>query len=381
MVGVVRPQWAAEPKRPKAYRVAGVGEGCPSGVLLSNWLGLIKRRMVLYQTICKGEKMLEQVGKNFALIGAGGYIAPRHMKAIRDTGNRLVAALDKSDSVGVLDSYAYDVAFFTEFERFDRFVEKLRRQGEDQRLHYVSICSPNYLHDAHIRFALRIGADAICEKPLVLNPWNLDALSEMEYESGRKIYNVLQLRLHPAIITLREKIHNDQRLTKHEIDLTYITSRGRWYDVSWKGDEHKSGGVATNIGVHFFDMLMWIFGGAQHHEVHLSDDRRMAGFLALERANVRWFLSVDREDLPARAVADKKPTYRSLTLDGDEFEFSEGFGDLHTEVYRNILAGRGFGIEDARSSINLVYELRNAKETRGNSHQMHPFAVAHFKEV
>ena len=319
--------------------------------------------------------------KNFALIGAAGYIAPRHMRAVRDTGNRLVAALDKSDSVGVLDSYAHDIVFFTEFERFDRFAEKLKRQGEDQRLHYVSICSPNYLHDAHIRFALRVGADAICEKPLVLNPWNLDALGEMERESGRKIYNVLQLRLHPAIRELKGKVATAGHPGKYDIDLTYMTSRGRWYDVSWKGDEHKSGGVATNIGVHFFDMLMWIFGSVQHHEVHLSDERRMAGFLSLERANIRWFLSVDREDLPAQAVVDKKTTYRSLTLDGDEFEFSEGFGDLHTEVYREILAGRGFGIEDARSSINLVYELRNFKPTRGDSHQMHPLVAAHLKEI
>lgn len=319
--------------------------------------------------------------RNFALIGAGGYIAPRHMKAIRDTGNHLVAALDKSDSVGILDSFSYDVSFFTEFERFDRFAEKLKRQGEERRLHYISICSPNYLHDAHIRFALRIGADAICEKPLVLNPWNLDALSEMEQESGRRIYNVLQLRLHPAIISLRDKVLKEQQPTKHVIDLTYITSRGRWYDVSWKGDKQKSGGVATNIGVHFFDMLMWIFGRVLHHEVHLADARRMAGFLELERAHVRWFLSVDHQNLPAEVIAEKKSTYRSLMLDGEEFEFSEGFGDLHTEIYRDILAGRGFGIEAARPSINLVYELRNSKATLGDAQQMHPLVAAYYKEA
>jgi len=315
----------------------------------------------------------DPASRNFALIGAGGYIAPRHMRAIRDSGNRLVAAVDKSDSVGILDSFSFDVSFFTEFERFDRHAEKLKRMGADKRLHYVSICSPNYLHDAHIRFALRIGADAICEKPLVLNPWNLDALAEMEKETGKKIYNILQLRVHPAIIALKEKILNDTRPTKHNIDLAYITSRGNWYFTSWKGDLHKSGGVATNIGVHFFDMLMWIFGGVRHHEVHLADDRKMAGFLELEKANVRWFLSVDSEDLPESVSSAGKTTYRSLSLDGEEFEFSEGFTDLHTVVYRDILAGRGFGIEDARASINLVYELRNSVPVRcGNCH---PFVI------
>lgn len=317
--------------------------------------------------------MPEQHHKNFALIGAGGYIAPRHLKAIRDTGNRLVAAVDKSDSVGILDSYSFDVAFFTEFERFDRYVEKLRRQGEESRIHYVSICSPNYLHDAHIRFALRVGADAICEKPLVLNPWNLDALQQLERETGHTVYNILQLRVHPAIIALRDKIRADNSGNKFEVDLTYITSRGNWYFNSWKGDSSKSGGVATNIGVHFFDMLIWIFGKVQHHETHLTDDRRMAGFIELENARVRWFLSVDNKDLPEVARNAGKSTYRSLTFNGEEFEFSEGFTDLHTDVYRNILDGGAFGLEEARPAINLVYELRNSTPTTSNSTCLHPF--------
>lgn len=311
--------------------------------------------------------------KNFALIGAGGYIAPRHMKAIRDTGNRLVAACDPSDSVGTLDSYSYDVAFFTEFERFDRHAEKLRRQGDDNRIDYVSICSPNYLHDAHIRLAMRIGADAICEKPLVLNPWNLDALQELEKETGRKVYNILQLRSHHAIIELRKKIKQAAQNTKYDIDLTYITSRGRWYFTSWKGDTHKSGGVATNIGIHFFDMLIWIFGDVKCHEVHYSDAHKMAGYLELEKANVRWFLSVDKRDLPDEALLEGKTTFRSLTMDGVEFEFSEGFSDLHTVVYREILAGRGYGMEDARAAINLVYELRNSVPTSENGRHSHPY--------
>ena len=311
--------------------------------------------------------------KNFALIGAAGYIAPRHMKAIRDTGNRIVAAVDKSDSVGILDSYSYDVAFFTEFERFDRHAEKLRRQGGGGRIQYTSICSPNYLHDAHVRFSLRIGADAICEKPLVLNPWNLDALAELEQESGKRIYIILQLRVHPSIIALREKIRQAPAGKKYAIDLTYITSRGNWYFASWKGDASKSGGIATNIGVHFFDMLLWIFGGVQHHEVHVADDRKMAGFLGLEKAQVRWFLSVGREDLPGEATQGGKTTYRSITVDGEEFEFSGGFTDLHTIVYREIVAGRGFGIEEARPSIDLVHRLRNTVPVRNASSHVHPF--------
>jgi UDP-N-acetyl-2-amino-2-deoxyglucuronate dehydrogenase len=313
--------------------------------------------------------------RNFALIGAAGYIAPRHMRAIRDTGNRIVASLDKSDSVGILDGFFYDVAFFTEFERFDRHAEKLRRQGGDKRIHYVSICSPNYLHDAHVRFALRIGADAICEKPLVLNPWNLDALAELERESGKRIFNILQLRVHPSIITLREKIRRTPAGKKHAVDLTYITSRGNWYFASWKGDISKSGGIATNIGVHFFDMLIWIFGGVQHHEVHIADDRRMAGFLELEKAHVRWFLSVGREDLPVAGVQGGKTTYRSITVDGEEIEFSGGFTDLHTVVYREILSDRGFGVEDARPSIDLVHKLRNTVPVRNDASQAHPMGI------
>jgi UDP-N-acetyl-2-amino-2-deoxyglucuronate dehydrogenase len=311
--------------------------------------------------------------RNFALIGAGGYIAPRHMKAIKDTGNRLVAALDKSDSVGVLDSYFFDVAFFTEFERFDRHAEKLRRQGEDRRIHYTSICSPNYLHDAHVRFSLRIGADAICEKPLVLNPWNLDALADLERESEKRIFSILQLRIHPSIVALREKIRGDVSGKRHSIDLTYVTSRGNWYFASWKGDVSKSGGIATNIGVHFFDMLLWIFGGVRRHEVHVSEDRKMAGFLELEKADVRWFLSVDRRDLPREAEAAGKTTYRSITVDGEEFEFSGGFTDLHTAVYREIFAGRGFGIEDVRPSIDLVHHLRHDAPRRTADSRVHPY--------
>lgn len=314
-------------------------------------------------------------GKNFALIGAGGYIAPRHMKAIKDTGNNLVAALDPFDSVGILDSYSYDAAFFTEFERFDRFAEKLRRQGEERRIHFVSICSPNYLHDAHIRFALRIGADAICEKPLVINPWNVDALAELERETGRKVYNILQLRVHPAIIALKRKIESEDSSLRHQINLTYITSRGRWYFSSWKGVDEKSGGVATNIGIHFFDMLMWIFGQPVDQEVHLAQEKKMSGFLALERADVRWFLSVDRDDLPVSAREAGRPTFRSLVMDGDEFEFSEGFTDLHTLVYHDILSGRGYGLDAARPAIELVHQLRGAATMSPGRGRCHPFLV------
>lgn len=311
--------------------------------------------------------------KNFALIGASGYIAPRHMRAIKETGNRIVAAVDKSDSVGILDSFFYDVAFFTEYERFDRYAEKLRRAGGDNRIHYTSICSPNYLHDAHVRFSLRIGADAICEKPLVLNPWNLDALAELERESGKRVFNILQLRVHPSIVALRERIRRSPAGKKHAIDLTYIASRGNWYFASWKGDSSKSGGIATNIGVHFFDMLLWIFGAVRHQELHFGDDRKMSGFLELENAEIRWFLSVGREDLPAEAVQEGKTTYRSITVDGEELEFSGGFADLHTAIYREILAGRGFGLEDARPSIDLVSRLRKTVPVRNPDSPVHPF--------
>ena len=309
--------------------------------------------------------------KNFALIGAAGFIAPRHMQAIRDTGNDLVAALDKSDSVGIIDSYFPDSAFFTEFERFDRHVEKLRREN-GQHVHYVAICSPNYLHDAHIRFALRVGADAICEKPLVVNPWNLDPLTELERETGRRICVVLQLRLHPAIIALKQRIENEQRDTKYEIDLTYITSRGRWYYQSWKGDVEKSGGIVMNIGVHFFDMLTWIFGRPDFSNLHVLDASRAAGYLELKNARVRWFLSLDRNDLPVAPQPGKPATYRSITIDGDEIEFSGGFTDLHTQTYQKILAGQPFGIPEARPAIDVVYGIRTSTPVglRGEYHPM-----------
>ena len=312
--------------------------------------------------------------KRFALIGVAGFIAPRHLKAIKETGNILVAALDKCDSVGILDQYFPDADFFTEFERFDRHIDKLRRQGE--KVDYVSICSPNYLHDAHIRFALRNDADAICEKPLVLNPWNLDALKKIEEETGRRVNNILQLRVHPSIIALKEKIEKEypSKTHKYNIDLTYITSRGKWYFISWKGDIQKSGGVATNIGIHFFDMLIWMFGKVQHVEVHYSEPlKKMAGYIELEKANVRWFLSVDASDLPEKALKEGKRTYRSITIDGEEVEFSGGFTDLHTVVYEKILSGTGFGIEDARPSIELVYQIRNLKPV-GFNDRTHPLA-------
>ena len=316
------------------------------------------------------------MSKNFVLIGAAGYIAPRHMQAIRDTGNNLVAAMDPSDSVGILDRYFNDVDFFTEFERFDRHVEKLRRDNAGKEVHYVSICSPNYLHDAHMRFALRVGADAICEKPLVLNPWNLDALEEIEQETGQRIYNILQLRVHPAIKELRKKIQDQRKNNavqkKAEIDLTYITGRGKWYFYSWKGQMEKSGGVATNIGIHFFDMLMWIFGKPQHSEVHVNDAKKMAGFIELEQANVRWFLSVDKNDLPPQAIRQGKPTYRSITVNGEEIEFSGGFTDLHTVVYQSILSGNGYGIAAARPSIELVHAIRHAPVVRSSGETVHP---------
>ena len=305
----------------------------------------------------------------YALIGASGYIAPRHMKAIRDTGGDLVVAYDPNDSVGILDSHFPDAHFFTEFERFDRHVDKLRRRGE--RLDYVSIASPNYLHDAHCRFALRSGADVICEKPLVLNPWNIDGLAEIERDMGKRIYSILQLRLHPAIIALRDKFRNSTK--KHTVELTYCTSRGRWYHASWKGDDSKSGGVATNIGVHFFDMLSFVFGKVQNNAAHLRSPERAAGFIECERANVSWFLSVDRNDLPA-SVQGKKTTYRSITVDGEEVEFSEGFTDLHTRSYEEVLAGNGFGLSEVRPSIEIVSAFRT-QPIAPRSGIVHPFAV------
>jgi UDP-N-acetyl-2-amino-2-deoxyglucuronate dehydrogenase len=296
--------------------------------------------------------------KNFALIGAGGYIAPRHMKAVKDTGNNLIAALDKHDSVGILDSYFPQAEFFVEFERFDRHIEKLRRMGTSTD--FVSVCSPNYLHDAHIRFGLRVGANVICEKPLVLNPWNIDGLAEIEKETGRQIFTILQLRLHPAIIALRERIQKNFTGNKYDIDLKYITSRGHWYHISWKGDPQKSGGIATNIGIHFFDMLMWIFGDVQSSEVYQHTAETASGRLELEKANVNWFLSIDANTLPDELKKAGKRTFRSLTIDDEEFEFSEGFTELHTRSYEEILKGNGFPIEETRKSIELVHAIRNA---------------------
>ena len=300
------------------------------------------------------------MSKNFAIIGVAGYIAPRHMKAIRDTGNNLVAAIDPHDSVGILDQYSFDVRFFSEIERFDRHLEKLRRGPDEKRVHYVSICSPNYLHDAHCRLALRIGANAICEKPLTINPWNLDALQEFEQELGVRIFTILQLRVHPKLLKLREDLLQSNSSHQHEVCLTYITARGGWYDVSWKGSPEKSGGVATNIGIHFFDLLLWLFGDVGACRVHHSDNQRMAGFLELERARVTWFLSVDSADLPFAATPGGRTTYRSITIDGEEIEFTDGFGDLHTRVYEKTLAGEGFGIEDARPAVELGHRIRSA---------------------
>ncbi len=295
--------------------------------------------------------------KNFALIGAGGYIAPRHMKAIKDTGNNLIAALDKSDSVGILDSYFPEADFFTEFERFDRHIEKQKRKGI--KTDFVSVCSPNYLHDSHIRFGLRIGADVICEKPIVLNPWNIDALAEIEKETGNNIYTILQLRLHPAIIALKEKIASEPTGKKHQIELDYITSRGHWYFASWKGDIQKSGGIATNIGVHFFDMLMWIFGDVSQNVVNQHSAETASGILELEKASVKWRLSIDANTLPPEIKAAGKRTYRILNIDGESFEFSDGFTELHTKSYAEILAGNGFPLMETRKSIELVHAIRN----------------------
>jgi len=311
--------------------------------------------------------------KKFALIGAAGYIAPRHMKAIKETGNKLVAALDKCDSVGIIDSYFPEADFFTEFERFDRHVDKLRRNGE--KIDYVSITTPNYLHDAHIRWALRSGADAICEKPLVLNPWNIDALKEIEKETGKKVYNILQLRLHPSIIALKERVTKELQENPdkvYDIDLTYLTSRGKWYFISWKGDESKSGGIATNIGVHFYDMLSWIFGEVEENIVHLKTPYANAGFLKLKHANVRWFLSVIYDYIPDDIKAKGQRTYRSITVDGEEIEFSGGFTELHTRSYEEILKGSGFGLDEARKSIDIVSTIRNL-EPIGLRGEYHPF--------
>jgi UDP-N-acetyl-2-amino-2-deoxyglucuronate dehydrogenase len=314
------------------------------------------------------------MNKNFALIGAAGYIAPRHMKAIKETGNDLVAALDPYDGIGIMDSNFPNASFFTEFERFDRFVDKWHRDS-GKRIDYVSICSPNYLHDSHIRFALRNGADAISEKPLVLNPWNIDQLKVLENETGQKIYNILQLRLHPSIIALKEKVAKELKENPskvYDIDLTYLTSRGKWYFVSWKGDESKSGGIASNIGVHFYDMLCWIFGEVQENIVHLKQADANAGGFKLKNANVRWFLSVNIDYIPEDIKSRGLTTYRSITVDGKEIEFSGGFTDLHTRSYEEILKGNGFGLDEAYGSINTVSTIRNS-DPIGLKGEYHPF--------
>lgn len=310
--------------------------------------------------------------KNFALIGASGYIAPRHLKAIKDTNNNLLAALDKFDSVGIMDSYFPDAAFFVETERFDRHLEKLKYDNNVD-IDYVSICTPNYLHDSHIRMALRRGADAICEKPLVLNPWNLDALQKMEIESGQKVYNILQLRLHQSIIDLKKKIDAAPKDKIFDVDLTYLTSRGSWYYTSWKGDLSKSGGIATNIGVHFYDMLSYIFGKVKKNVVNIHTHDRAAGYLEFDRARVRWFLSINYDVLPEEVKAKGQRTYRSITVEGEELEFSGGFTDLHTKVYKGIIDGEGYGLEDARQAIEIVHEIRNSTPI-GLKNDYHPFA-------
>jgi len=308
--------------------------------------------------------------KHFTLIGAAGYIAPRHMQAIRDTQNDLVAAMDTNDSVGIIDSYFPNAAFFTEFERFDRHLEKLKRAGK--KVDYVSICSPNYLHDAHIRFGLRYGADVICEKPIVLNPWNIDALEELEKETGNHVYNILQLRLHPSIIALKEKVNAAPKDKIFEFDLTYITSRGTWYYTSWKGNTEKSGGIATNIGVHFYDMLQWVFGPVKENIVHIHTHDRAAGYFEFEKAKVRWFLSINSDTLPEDVRAKGKRTYRSINIEGEELEFSDGFTDLHTLSYRDILNGGGFRIGEARAAIEIVHNIRTSTPI-GLVGDYHPF--------
>ena len=302
------------------------------------------------------------MGVNFALIGAAGYIAPRHLKAIYETKNHLLAALDPRDSVGILDQYSFDVKYFNETERFDRYLERLRRGKSNEQVHYISICSPNYLHDAHCRLALRVGANVICEKPIVINPWNLDNLHELELEYSRKINTILQLRLHPKIIELKNKLVSTKG-THHEVILTYITSRGPWYDISWKGSQEKSGGISVNIGIHLFDLLIWLFGEPMECRIYFSDQHRMSGYFDLENASVRWFLSINKSDLPYQAVPGKNSSFRSIIIDEEEFEFSDVFTNLHTLAYKEILAGRGFGIEEARPSIDLAYQIRTLPTT------------------
>ncbi len=313
------------------------------------------------------------MNKNFALIGASGYIAPRHLRAIKDTNNNLIAAFDRFDSVGILDSYFPDSAFFTELERFDRHIEKLKHESHTQ-LDFISICTPNYLHDSHIRIALRRGADAICEKPLVLNPWNLDQLKNIEKESGKRVWNILQLRHHESIIKLKKKVDSSPNHKIFDVDLTYITSRGNWYYASWKGDESKSGGIASNIGVHFYDMLTFIFGDVKKNTVHIHTHDRAAGYLEFSKARVRWFLSINHNVLPSKIKSKSERTYRSIKIEGEEFEFSGGFTDLHTKVYEGILNGTGFGLEEARQAIEIVHEIRTKKPV-GLKGDYHPFAT------
>jgi UDP-N-acetyl-2-amino-2-deoxyglucuronate dehydrogenase len=317
--------------------------------------------------------------KRFALIGAAGYVAPRHLKAIKQTGNVLAAALDPNDSVGILDSFFPEADFFVEFERFDRHIDKLRRKGPDSKVDYISVCSPNYLHDAHIRFALRSEADAICEKPLVLNPWNVDGLRELEQETGRRVNTILQLRLHPSVVALRREISESSATKKYDVELTYITSRGHWYMSSWKGDDRKSGGIATNIGVHFFDMLHFLFGAPQINNVHHSDASRAAGYLEFQRARVAWFLSIESRDLPP-AVADAgQRTYRSIKIDAEEIEFSGGFEDLHTRSYEQILGGAGFGLNESLAAIELVAKIRSGTKVVGGI-DAHPMTKREFSK-
>ena len=309
------------------------------------------------------------IPKNFAMTGVAGFVAARHLRAIHDTGNRLVAAVDPHDAVGVLDRYAFDVRFFTEFERFDRHLEKLKRGAASERVHFLSVCSPNYLHDSHMRLALRVGADALCEKPLVINPWNLDGLQDLEQETGRRIYTVLQLRLHPSLVEFREKLKKESGHRRHRVQLAYLTARGRWYDVSWKGVDERSGGIVTNIGIHFFDLLVWLFGDVQATEVCLREQKRAAGTMTLKHADVEWYLSAEASDLPFTPQPGSKTTFRAITVDGQQLEFSEGFTDLHNRVYEEVLAGRGFGIADARPSIELSHRIRQQPITGAASAQ------------
>ncbi|MCX7829635.1 MAG: Gfo/Idh/MocA family oxidoreductase [Acidobacteria bacterium] len=308
---------------------------------------------------------------NFAVMGVAGYIAPRHLEAIKKTGNRISAAVDPKDSVGILDQYSLDIAYFKETERFDRFLFKQHKKSNSEKIHYVSICTPNYLHDAHIRLALRNDCNAICEKPLVINPWNLDALSELEEETGRKVYTVLQLRLHPDLQRLKDEIQKTDR--RYNVELTYITGRGKWYYISWKGIEEYSGGVATNIGIHLFDLMIWLFGDIEESVVFHRDSQTVSGFLSLKKADVKWFLSLNAEYVPPNLKAEGKKTFRSIKMNEREIEFSEGFANLHTEIYKSVLQDRGNGIEEARKSIELVYRIRKSQLTNIDKEKSHSF--------